>query len=145
MRPVTMQDCILLKDSSLVLAAGWCLISVLESVNECRTDTATWSHAGDRPHVIIFFIFCLESPRAGSGPTNWWTVPFPCELIGNFIFKFPRMSGTQESQKMMGGSIIQCVLAPLYQWGCCFSSLKSFLRCVTFRANTDIFWLALIL
>jgi hypothetical protein len=40
---------------------------------------------------------------------------------------------------MVVGNDIQCPLALPYQWGCSFSSLKSFQSHMTIRTNTDVF------
>ena len=88
----------------------------------------------------IFLYNLLETPKAGSSQRKWRTVP---SLVSSLTISFPHIPecpGTQESCKMVGGNVIHCLLEPLYQWGHCFSRLKSFPRCLTIRANTNIFF-----
>jgi hypothetical protein len=37
-------------------------------------------------------MFCLETPEAGSGPTNFRAEPSTCELVGDFVSSYPSMS-----------------------------------------------------
>jgi hypothetical protein len=106
-RPISTLDCVLLKESSLVLAAIrrpqinpraclWVPVRSCHSVMCCLSNR----------HSIFFFILCLETPRAGYGPTKCWTEPPPppCEVIGNFMSTYSRMSyDPTESQTVTGG------------------------------------------
>ena len=75
-RLVTTLVCVLLKGSNLVLrvrigpkinfqACLWVLI-------RSRHIAICWLSI---QHFIFFLIFCPETPKAGSCPANWWTVP----------------------------------------------------------------------
>jgi hypothetical protein len=85
-RPVAAPDCVLLKDSSVVLAAvrgpevnSWACLWVLgrpyRSIKCCLSSQ----------HWILPFILYLETPRAGSGPTKWWMGP-PLQVHLQFHF-----------------------------------------------------------
>jgi hypothetical protein len=87
-RSITTLDCVLLKDSSLVLAAIrgpelnsraclWVPASPCHSVTCCLSNQ----------HWIFFFILGLETPRTGSGPTKWWTEP---SLASSSEISFPK-------------------------------------------------------
>ena len=81
---------------------------------------------------IFLLVICLETHKAGSGTTNCW------EPIGNFISTYPKMSRDPlHSHYMPGRDTIQSLLALLYQWGLCFSSLKFFQSHLPVRANTN--------
>jgi hypothetical protein len=95
-RPVTTLDCIVL-GYSLVLAAVrgpeinsraciWVPASPCHSVMCCLSNQ----------HLIYFFILCLETPRAGSGPTNWWTEP---SVANSSAISFPRIPECPRTQK----------------------------------------------
>jgi hypothetical protein len=88
-------------------------------------------------HFILLIVSCLEPPRQVLVDSS-----LPCDLIGNFISTSPRTSGDpEESHRMMGGNVIQCLLALLHQWRYCFGSLKSLHSHLTMRTNTNIcFW-----
>jgi hypothetical protein len=88
-RPVTTLDCALLKDSSLVLAAVrgpeinsraclWVPASPCHIIKCCLSSQ----------HWIFFLILCLETPRAGSGPTKWLSEP---PLASWSVISFPRI------------------------------------------------------
>ena len=73
-RPIRTLDCVQLKDSNLVLLVGlgpeisfrvclWVLLGP-HHIAICWFSTQ---------HFIFSFIFCLETPKGGSGPTNFWT------------------------------------------------------------------------
>ena len=63
-----------------------------------------------------------------------------CELVGNFISSRPRMSrDTKQPHSLLGGNVIQRILAMLYKWGRLFSGLKGFQSRLTVRTNTNIF------
>jgi hypothetical protein len=74
--PVTTLDCMLLKDSSLDLAAGigmdinpwswlWVLVRIWHNIMCWLTSQ----------HLTFSFILCLDIPKACSSPTKWWTEP----------------------------------------------------------------------
>jgi hypothetical protein len=76
-RPVTTLDFILLKDRSLVFAPGL--------GPEINSLTCLWVLPRPRhlancwlsiQHFIFLLIFCVETPKDGSGPTNVWKEPF---------------------------------------------------------------------
>jgi hypothetical protein len=75
-----------LKDRSLVFAIGlgpdisfWACLWVLIRRHHI---TICWLSVQD----FIFLIFCLGTSKAGSSPTNFWTVPF---LVGLLAVSFP--------------------------------------------------------
>ena len=96
-RPVTTLDCILLKDSSLVSAAG------LEP--EISSQACLWAPVSpghivicwllNQP-LIIFFIFCLETLKASSSLPNWGTVH---SLASSSAILFPCIPECLETQK----------------------------------------------
>jgi len=141
-RPVMTLDCVLLKDSNQVLLAGLgpkinfrpCLW-VLQG--PCRI-TKRWLST---QHLILLLIFHLEIPRDGTGPINFWVEP---PLVSLSVISFPctpACPGTQYSPTVyrLQIYIIQCLSALLYQWRCCFGSLKCFQSRLAIRANTDIY------
>jgi len=90
-------------------------------------------------HFILLVVICLETPKVGSGPANWWTVPsFVISSVVSFL------GDPEESHRMVGGNVIQCFLAPLHQWRHCFGSLKSFHNHLTMRTNTNVFFWSVI-
>jgi hypothetical protein len=123
----------MLKDSSLVVAVrlgpkinfGACLWVLIRP----RHIAVCWFH----PAFYLGRIFCLETPKASSGPTNWWTVS---SLKSWMAILFPH---ALESHRIPSGNVMQCLLALLYQWGHCFSNLKGFQSCLTIRVNTNVF------
>lgn len=97
-RPVTTLDCILLKDSSLVLVVGlqpnisfWVGLWVL--VKLCHI-AICWLSVH---HFIFLIVICLENSKAHSGPTNWWTVPFLLSLSALSFPYVPECPTTQDS------------------------------------------------
>jgi hypothetical protein len=94
-RSVATLDCVLLKNSSTIFAAvrgpeinSRACLWVLG--RPCHSATC-WLAS----HHWVFFIFSLETPRGGSGPTNWWT---ETSLASSSSISFPRVpecSGTQ--------------------------------------------------
>jgi len=97
-RPVKTQDCILLKESSLVLAVGpgleirfWACLSI--PFRPCST-AICWLSIQPLLFLLTFF---KETTKVGSGPINWWTLP---SLASPSIISFPRTPecpGTQKS------------------------------------------------
>jgi len=73
-RPITTLDCVLLKDSSWASVArlgpeinSRACVSVLQG--PCH-NARCWLSI---QRFIFHLIFCLETPKKGSGPTNRWT------------------------------------------------------------------------
>jgi hypothetical protein len=96
-RPVTTLVCVLLKDSSLVLAAVrgteinsraclWVPASPCH-ILKCCLCSQRWS---------FFLILCLKTPRACSGPTKWLSEP---PLASSSAISFPRIPECPETQK----------------------------------------------
>jgi len=87
-RPVMTQDCVILKNSNQAFVAGlrpeissWTCFWVLQGpchITKCWFSTQ---------RLILFLIFCLETPRDGSGPTNCWVEP---PLASLSVISFPR-------------------------------------------------------
>ena len=97
-RPITTLDCFLWKDSSVVLTAGlgpeiifwaclWVLIRLLHI-------TICWLFI---QCFIFFLVFCLETTKAGSGPTKWWTVLSVVSLSAIYFPHIPECPGTENS------------------------------------------------
>ena len=87
-RPVKNLDCILLKDSSLVLAFGpgpeirfGACLSVL-----ARAYFTAVCWLSIQPFLFLL-AFLTETPMVGSGPTNCWTLP---SLASPSVISFPR-------------------------------------------------------
>ena len=81
-RPVTALDCVLVKDRNLALAP--------RQGPEINSWACLWVSPRPRHHIqcwltnqrlILLCIFCLESPKAGSGPTNFRTEPSLASLL----------------------------------------------------------------
>ena len=137
---MTTLDCILLKDGSLILAVGlgpeisfqaflWVLIRPHHIV-------ICWLSI---QHIIFLLIFYLKTPKVSSGPTNFSTAPSLCELVSNLIFSYPRIfRDPKQLHSMLGGNVIWCLLALLYQREGYFSRLKGFQSRLTVRANTIV-------
>ena len=97
-RPVTTLDCALLRDSNLVFEVGlgseinfWACLWVLPGprhIAKCWLSTR---------RLILFLIFCLETPRDGAGPTNFWIEPHVASLPAITFPRTPACPGTQYS------------------------------------------------
>jgi hypothetical protein len=97
-RPITALDCVLLKDRNLALAhrqgpeiSSRACLSVSPRP---RHHTQCWL---TNQHLILLHISCLQTPKAGSSPTNFRTEP---PLASSSAISFPRTpacSGTQYS------------------------------------------------
>ena len=97
-RPVTTLDCVLLKNSN------WAFVAGLGPKTNFRACLWWWQgphHIAkcwlSTQHLILFLIFCLETPRDGSGPIHFWT-ELPLASLSEI--SFPRTSacpGTQYS------------------------------------------------
>jgi hypothetical protein len=96
-RPVTTLDCVLLKESNQAFVAGL--------GPEINFRACLWVLQG--PHhiakcllsihcLILLLIFCLETPRDGSGPINWVEPPL-ASLSGISLLRTPACPGTQYS------------------------------------------------
>jgi hypothetical protein len=97
-RPVTALDCILLKDRNLALAPRqgpeinfracfWVLPT------PCH-HTQSWLTI---QHLILLHISCLETPKAGSGPTNFRAELSFASLLAISLPHTPTFPGTQYS------------------------------------------------
>jgi hypothetical protein len=103
-RPVTTQDCVLLKDNN------WA--PVASSGPEISSQACLCIPQGPRHnarccfaihHFIFLLIFCLETLKNHSGPTNCWTEPLLASLSS---ISFPltlACPGTQYSPYSMSG------------------------------------------
>ena len=93
-------------------------------------------------YLIFLLIFCPEAPIAGSGPTNWRTVPSHASLSA---ISSPRtvpqnVHGPKTApHRVPDGNIVERLSTLLYRWRRCLGSLKSFQSRLTIRANTDVF------
>jgi hypothetical protein len=84
-RPVNTLDCVPLKDRSLVFATGLGLeINFRAFLWVPRHITICWFST---QQFIFLFIFYLETPKPGSGPTHWWTA---LSLVSWSAILFPR-------------------------------------------------------
>ena len=139
-RPVTILGCVLLKDSSLVLIAG------LGPQNHLSSLSLSTDKNPPHYHMLVIYpelyLFCYILPR---NPQDQFLSnkvvnnSVSCKLVSNFISSYPRMSrDPQQPHRMLGGNVINCLLALLYQWGHCSYGLKDFKSCLIVRANTNI-------
>jgi hypothetical protein len=97
-RPITILDRVLLKDNNWVLVArsgseinSRACLCVLQGPSH---NARCWFSI---QHFIFLLIFCLETPKKGSGPTNCWIEP---SLVSLLAISFPRTlayPGTQYS------------------------------------------------
>jgi len=81
-RPKTTVDCVLLKDNNCALVAksdpeinSQACLYVLQG--PCQI-TKCWLSIH---HLIFLLMFCLETPKKGSGPTNFWAELFLVSLL----------------------------------------------------------------
>jgi len=126
-RPLTALNCVLLKDRNLALA--------LQQGPEINSRACLW--VLPRPHhhtqcwltnqhLILLLISCLETPKAGSGPTNFRAEPPLASLLAISSRCTAACPGTQYSPTACQvRDIIQHLLALLDQWRHS-DSLKSF-------------------
>jgi len=78
-----------------------------------------------RYHMLVIYpTFCLFPyilPRNCQGllwSNKMVNCSVSCKLVSSFISLYPRMSrDPKQSHSMLGGNVIQCLLALLYQWG----------------------------
>jgi hypothetical protein len=97
-RPITTLHCVLLKDNNQTLVAwsgpeinSWACLCVLQGP---RHNTRCWFSI---QHCIFLLIFCLETPKKGSGPTNRWTELSLASLSAISFPLTPACPGTQYS------------------------------------------------
>jgi hypothetical protein len=97
-RPITTLGCVLLKDSSRALVArsgpeinSWACLCVLQG--QCH-NTRCWFAI---QRFIFLLIFCLETPRKGSGPINRWIEASLSSLSAISFPWTPACPGTQYS------------------------------------------------
>ena len=97
-RPITTLDCVLLKDSNRALVAM--------SGPEINSPVCLCVLQGPRHNTrccfsiqrfIFLLIFCLETPKKGSGPTNRWTELSLASLSAISFPRTPACPGTQYS------------------------------------------------
>jgi len=97
-RPVTALDCVLLKDRNLDLA--------LRQGPEISSRACVWVSSRPRHHtpcrltnrrLILLRISCLETPKAGSGPTNFRAEPSLASSSAISLPLTPACPGTQYS------------------------------------------------
>jgi hypothetical protein len=104
-RPITTQDCALLKDISVVLAAiwgpeinTWCCLRVAASprnrIKCCQSNQ----------HCILLLVLCRETPTDGSCPTEWWAEP---SLGRSSAISFPRIPECPGTQKSPTGWLVE--------------------------------------
>ena len=85
-RPVTTLDCVLLKDKSLVCTRTRARNQFL-SLSLSTTKTLPPCQMPVFQPAFYLLIFCLETPKDGSGPTNFWTETSVASLS---VISFPR-------------------------------------------------------
>jgi hypothetical protein len=97
-RPTTTLDWVLLKDNRRATVArsgpeinSWACLWVLQG----PCDNARCWFTIQR--FIFLLIFCLETPRKGSGPTKRWTEPLLASLSAISFHLTPACPGTQYS------------------------------------------------
>ena len=97
-RPITTLDRVLLKDNNWALVArsgpeinSWACLCVLQGP---RHNTRCWFSI---QNFIFLLIFCLETPKKGSGPTNLWTEVSLASLSTISFPRTPACPGTQYS------------------------------------------------
>jgi hypothetical protein len=116
-RPITNLDCVLLKDNNRTLVArlgpeinsGSCLC-VLQGP---RHNTKCWFSI---QRFIFLLMFCLETTKKGSGPTNLWTEPSLASLSAISFPRIPACPGTQYSPTVCRTEISLntfCTVAPM--------------------------------
>jgi hypothetical protein len=98
-RPITAPDCVVLKNINLVFVVGLgseinfrtCLLVLLR----CHHITKCWLPT---EHFIFLFIFCLETPKDGLGPTNFRKEQSRASLSAISFPLTPAGPGTQYSR-----------------------------------------------
>jgi hypothetical protein len=82
-RPVTTLDCVLLKDRNRAFVAG---LGPKINSRSCLWVLHCAKFWLSTQHLILLLIFCLETPRDGSGPINFWVEP---PLVSLSAISFP--------------------------------------------------------
>jgi len=97
-RPVTTIDCVLLKDNNRALVArsgpeinSRACVCVLQGPHH---NARCWFSI--QPFICLL-IFCLQTPKKGSGPTNCWTELSLASLLAISFSRTPACPGTQYS------------------------------------------------
>ena len=127
-RPITTLNCALLKDKSLVFAAGL-----------GPEDFATLPNAGYPSRILSSYILPRD-PQGWLRSIKLWYRTVSCRLVGDFFSSYPSMSRDPiQPHCVPGRDIIQCLLTLSYQWRRCFGGVKGYQSCLTVRANTHIF------
>jgi hypothetical protein len=89
-KPVTVLDCVLLKDRNLALAPG--------QGPEINSQACLWVSPRPRHHIqcwltnhrlILLRVSCLETPKASSSPTNFRTEPSLVSLLAISLTRTP--------------------------------------------------------
>jgi hypothetical protein len=126
-RPITILDCVLLKDNNWALVArsgpeisSWACLCVLQG--PCHNTRCCFSIQ----RFIFLLIFCLETPKKGSCPTNRWTEPSLRTCRWFHFLSLWHVQGPNIAHSVLGRDIIQRLLALLYKRRCGFGSLKRF-------------------
>ena len=96
-------------------------------------------YAGCLPSILSSYIL-PRNPQVYFRSNKLLNSTVSCELVSNFISLYPRISrDLKQLHSMLGGNVIQCLLALLYQWGRCFGRMKGFQSRLIVRANTNVF------
>jgi hypothetical protein len=116
-RPVTALDCVLLKDRNLALAPrqGPEISSraCLWVLPRPRHRTQCWL---TNQRLILLRISYLETPKAGSGPTNFRAEPSLASSSAISLPHTPACPDPIQPHRMLSRDIIQRLLALLDQW-----------------------------
>jgi hypothetical protein len=110
---LTVLECVLLNDINLALAprqgpkiSSWARLGVL-----ARTRYHTQCWLTDK-RIILLRVSCLETPKAGSGSTNFRAEPSLASLLAISLPCTPELSRDPvQPHRMTGRDIIQCLLA----------------------------------
>ena len=97
-RPITTLNCVLLKDNNRTLVARLRpeinFRACLRVLQGPRHNAKCWFSI---QHFIFLLMFCLESPKKGSVPTNLWREPSLASLLAISFPHIPACPGTQYS------------------------------------------------
>ena len=118
-RPITTLDCVLLKDSSRAPIAGsgpeinsWACLCVPQGPRH----NARCLFSIQR--FISLLIFCLETPKTGSGPTNRWAEP---SLVSLSAVLFPLTPATETKVFLDLTLYLRHIMSP-WRWRYCATS-----------------------